>query len=378
MEIPSFFTLEQHLHFLCRQGVEKGVFPGVAAGVLTGHPKGGAKEVATYGQTRLDELGEKVQPTTYFDLASLTKPLATTLSVFSLVESGIIGLHDRYADLSGRQLPRDKSNITVAHLLSHSSGLSPYKPYFKQFRPCVSHNNKEKLIQCILRDPLAYEIESDCRYSDLGFILLGDLIEKISEQSLDTLFRTRISAPLGLESDIFYVPLSEEGKIYKRNKFAATERCGWRNRIIQGEVHDEHCFLSGGVAGHAGLFGTIDGVLSLCGILLQTWQGIKTAFPLSKTTLDKIFTPQYPGRTWCLGFDTPSAGCSSGGTYISKRSVGHLGYCGTSFWIDPENDCVMVLLTNRVHPSRTNRQIREFRPWFHDRLMEFINNVGKE
>ncbi len=165
---------------------------------------------------------------------------------------------------------------------------------------------------------------------------------------------------------------SDRDKIEKHN-IAATERCLWRDRIIQGEVHDEHCFLMGGVAGHAGLFGTLDGVLSLCTHIQKTWKGKKTGLPVDKRILDIALQRKYPDRTWCLGFDTPSTtGYTSAGKYLSKKSVGHLGYTGTSFWIDPEKYTILVLLTNRVHPSRENKKIKEFRPWFHDQVMNFL------
>ncbi len=371
MDIPSFSTLEQQLDFLLQQGVKKGVFPGGAAVVFSGQGRKRIQGIAAGGRTRLDKMGERIDKNTFFDLASLTKPLATTLLMYSLVEQGIIDWNYIYTDISKRKTTRDKKNISVAHLLSHSSGLFAYRPYFELFKPDSGEESKEKIISLILKDPLEYETGAECRYSDLGFILLGDGIEQVTGQSLDVLFKERITRPLGLSEELFFLPLAEKKK-YSDKIFAATERCNWRNRIMQGEVHDEHCFLMGGVAGHAGLFGTINAVGQLCSSILEGWQGRKTLLQVSRNVLNEGLKRKYEDTTWCLGFDTPSTGYTSAGKFLSKKSIGHLGYTGTSFWIDPERDTVVVLLTNRVHPNRENTKIREFRPWFHDRVMEFL------
>ncbi len=371
MEAPES-SPQMHLDMLCHQGVQKKIFPGVAAAIVSGHGGRRFSVISTAGQTRVDGPGTGIEPDTFFDLASLTKPLATTLSILTLMEEDALTPDDRYADLSASTIPPDKQNITIAHLLSHSSGLAPYKPYFKHFSPDGAQNAGKQLVQRIVQAPLEYATGTDCRYSDLGFILLGDLIKQISGRPLNYFFKKKITEPLGLSRDLFFLPPDVE-KTFGQNQFAATERCGWRMRILQGEVHDEHCFLMGGVAGHAGLFGTIGGVLHLCTSILDSWQGgRKSNLPISDTTLRMALQRQYPTRTWCLGFDTPSTGYSSAGCYLARQSIGHLGYTGTSFWIDPAKETILILLTNRVHPSRENKKIREFRPWFHDRVMEFL------
>lgn len=366
-------SLQQHLDALCRQGVQKKIFPGAAAAIVTGHGNRRFSAVSFAGLTRLGSRGTDIKPDTFFDLASLTKPLTTSLSMFILMDQGTLAPNDRYGDISNRTIPPDKQDITIAHLLSHSSGLAPYKPYFKGFHPADTKSAGNQLIQQILQAPLEYAPGMDCRYSDLGFILLGDLLQQMTGRPLDLFFRDRIADPLGLGRDIFFVRLSENNR-HAQDHFAATEQCAWRGRILQGEVHDEHCCLMDGVAGHAGLFGTIDGVGRLCTALLDSWQGRRRAgnLPISNTTLKMVLRRQYQDKTWCLGFDTPSTAYTSAGRYLSRKSIGHLGYTGTSFWIDPARDIVLILLTNRVHPSRENKKIREFRPWFHDRVMEFL------
>jgi len=371
MEFTPFSSLEYHLNFLCQQGVEKEVFPGVVAAVSMGFGKERKRIISSFGKTRLDTNGATVESTTFFDLASLTKPLATTLLVLYLIEKGVLDLNDRYRDITRMKIPADKKNINIAHLLSHSSGLSPYKPYFELYSPCPGEEKKGQLIHSIIKDPIEYEIGTDCRYSDLGFILLGDILEQLTGQPLDILFKKKISVPLGLQNNIFYLPLPDKNS-HPSMLVAATEQCNWRNRIIQKEVGDEHAFLMGGVAGHAGLFGRINGVTTLLEHVLETWKGRGNRLPISQSLLNKALQRKYTDRSWCLGFDTPSTGYTSAGKYFSKRSVGHLGYTGTSFWIDPENDCIVVLLTNRVHPSRENNKIREYRPWFHDQIIELL------
>jgi CubicO group peptidase (beta-lactamase class C family) len=310
---------------------------------------------------------------THFDLASLSKPLAPTLLLFDCMEQGLLTAETRYASLCCRPVPEEKREITIGQLLSHSSGLPAYHPYYTNFAPVPDPASRDRILAAIEHEPLGYQPGNTCLYSDLGFLLLGDLLEKVTKTTLDELFRKRIARPLGLEKEIFYVPLSGQSPCYSDNRFAATEECPWRNRVLQGEVHDEHCLLFGGVSGHAGLFATIRGVTALCKAILDTWQGLTTPLPVSPAFMTRALQPFVPGQTWCLGFDTPSpAGYTSAGQRLSRTSIGHLGYAGTSFWIDPDHSLIIVLLTNRVHPSRNNTKIREFRPWFHDRIMEYL------
>jgi CubicO group peptidase (beta-lactamase class C family) len=210
-------------------------------------------------------------------------------------------------------------------------------------------------------------------YSDLGYIILGYLIEKIEEKNLATIFKQKICDPLQLTEKLFFLSICPYLSV-KKEKIAATEDCPWRKKLIQGEVHDEHCWLMGGVAGHAGLFGTAESVLVLCETLLDCWQGTKHHPAFTNGVLRHAFEWKKETSNWALGFDRPTPGKSSCGHFISAQSVGHLGFTGTSFWIDPQHNVVVVLLTNRVHPSRENMKIREFRPLFHNTLMNNILN----
>jgi CubicO group peptidase (beta-lactamase class C family) len=355
----------------CERGLTEGVYSGVSAAVSVIKNKVRYRGWFSGGLTRFDQSGVPVEVSTPFDLASLTKPLCTTLCTLHLIASGKMHWDDATFSLLDTCPPLDKKNISIRDILTHSSGLPAYKPYFKEFYPQPSKDNTYPILQKIVDEPLQYFRGTTSVYSDLGFILLGLLLEKVAQISLDQLYRERITEPLDLAGKIFFMPSNSKEQT-ERTKMAATEDCPWRKRIIQGEAHDEHCWLMDGVAGHAGLFGTAGGVLSLCECLLDCWQERASHPAFANNLLRYALNWKQPGESWRLGFDTPSSGRSSSGRYFSPKSVGHLGFTGTSFWIDPEQNVIVVLLTNRVHPSRENIKIREFRPFFHDFLMEKI------
>lgn len=355
----------------CCKGLADGVFCGVSAAVSVVKNKIRHRGLFSGGWTRYDKEKRVIQKKTLFDLASLTKPLCTTLCLLHLINKEELHWDKSYLSLLETALPSDKQKITLRHLVSHSSGLPPYRPYFEQFPPEPAKGKTSLLIQKILEEPLEYSTGTISRYSDLGYILLGAIIEKKTGRSLEALYRRIITDPLQLSGSLYFLPLDSPLRINKK-LVAATEDCPWRQKIMQGEVHDEHSWLMGGGAGHAGLFGNIEGVLTLCEALLDIWKDRGSHPAFSNTCLQQAFTRQQPTESWCLGFDTPTAGQSSSGKYFSSNSVGHLGFSGTSFWIDPEKDIVVVLLSNRIHPSRQNTKIRQFRPLFHDYLMEKI------
>jgi CubicO group peptidase (beta-lactamase class C family) len=360
-----------YIEEVSKQALNEGVFCGFSAVVSMFKNKKYNRFFSSGGSTRYDSAKEDITNTTLFDLASLTKPLCTTLCVLYLVAAGKLNLDESYNSLMNFKITPEKERIKIKNLLNHSSGFPSYKPYFKNFTPDSSLENSSHLICNILKEPLDFPPGSNCQYSDLDFILLGALIERMTGITLDALYQKIITDPLNLSRDICFLPVNKP--LFENNKIvAATERCGWRNKLLQGEVHDEHCWLMGGVAGHAGLFGNVKGVVGLCEKILDLWKdrGVLDAFP--RTLLQSAVTQKHPVGNWCLGFDTPSPGRSSSGRCFSQRSVGHLGFSGTSFWIDPDREIIIVLLTNRIHPSRENIKIRQFRPLFHDYLMEKI------
>lgn len=344
-------------------------------GICIGAPEKRVIIIKTYGKTQYGKEAAKIEESVFFDLASLTKPLATTLAILALIKEKKIKLTDNLLTLLEEELPQEKKKITLCHLLKHAAGFPAYRPYFEELRDYPKKERKKKLKQLVYGEPLVYKPGEKSIYSDLGFMVLGWIIEKKAGKSLDLYVEEKIIKPLGLSEDLFFKPLNKEGK---EKTFAATEECPWRKKTLVGEVSDDNTHVVGGVSGQAGLFGNIKGVLAITTHLLDQWKGRENHPTYNSRDLKRFLARQEntkEGSTWALGFDTPSGKGSSSGKYLSKESVGHLGFTGTSFWIDPTRDLVIVLLTNRVHPSRENTKIKEFRPLFHDTVMEELNLV---
>ena len=292
---------------------------------------------------------------TVFDLASLTKVLATTSAVMLLVEQGALGLDDPVAKWLPHFGEREKERVTLRHLLTHSSGLHPWRGFHETLlererkkgeRWIGTPAAKDWILESICRSALVHEPGSAAVYGDLDFIVLGALIEAVAGQPLDVFCRERIFAPLGMSETRF---LRQPPAEAERRRFAATENCPWRGRIVWGEVHDPNAAAMGGVAGHAGLFAPADDVMRFGSTLLDVWHGRSDLLPRER--LVEFATRQNlpPGADWALGWDTPTPGGSSSGRYFSAQSIGHLGFTGTSLWIDFAAEAVVVMLTNRIH-----------------------------
>ena len=316
---------------------------------------------------------------TIFDLASLTKPIATTTAILWLVHEGAVGLDDPVSKFLPSFSERDKDGVTLRHLLAHASGLKPWRAFHDLLldkerktgeRLIGTPAAREFVIDRVLRSGLVHEPGAAAVYGDLDFITLGAVVETVSHRSLDDFCRERIFEPLGL-SETFFVPLFEAGGLPDplRRRVAATENCPWRERVVWGEVHDPNAFAMGGVAGHAGLFASAGDVMKFAQVVLDVWHGRSDALPrdLLRAFTERQNLPQ--GSDWALGWDTPSAGRSSSGQHFGERSIGHLGFTGTSLWIDLEREAVVVMLTNRVHQV-AKRSRFELRPVVHDRILE--------
>lgn len=331
--------------------------------------KTGVSESFSYnsGHTELINQNIPVSAETFFDLASLTKPLVTALSLYILMESGKVSLSTTLNDLfNSKVIPVDKQSIQIYHLLSHSSGLAAHKNYFVKALGLLPGKRKEYILSAILSDNLQYRTSSDHLYSDLGYILLGYIIETITGDPLDRFFADNIAKPLGLADSLLFKFKERQAGMAS---CAMTEVCAWTNTWLEGKVHDDNCRVMGGVAGHAGLFGTSHAVLRVCEALIDVWQGNNGLLPIKQRSLMK-FLEKLEGSTWRCGFDTPTTLYSSSGRFFGKNSIGHLGYTGTSFWIDLDRGTSIVLLTNRVHPTRQNEFIKRLRPLIHNIIME--------
>jgi CubicO group peptidase (beta-lactamase class C family) len=316
---------------------------------------------------------------TLFDLASLTKPVATTTALLWLVHEGAVDLDAPVSKYLPEFSEREKDAVTVRHLLTHSSGLKPWRPFHELLlakekktgeRWLGTPAAREFILGRVLRSGLVHEPGAAAVYGDLDFIALGALVEAVSKQRLDDFVRARVAGPLGL-SETFFVPLGEGGGMPDalRRRTAATENCPWRERILWGEVHDPNAWAMGGVAGHAGLFASADDLLRFAQTWLDVWHGRSDALP--REPLRRFATRQHlPEKSdWALGWDTPTAGASSSGRYFSAHSIGHLGFTGTSLWIDLEREAIVVMLTNRVHLV-AKRSRFELRPIVHDLVRE--------
>ena len=297
---------------------------------------------------------------TIFDLASLTKVIATATLAMRACETDSRLLDTRIADLEQRWTGRDRADATVRHLLEHASGLPAHVKLFD------SASGRHEFLERIAITPLAFAPGTRSEYSDLGFIMLGMLLEARLGAPLDELFR---SVSDRLDGPMLFRPPS-----LLRSTIAPTEVDTWRGRLLQGEVHDENCAAIGGVAGHAGLFGTARAVGSFAQAILRGFQ--EDSWLGRRETL-RLFTQRstVAGSSRALGWDTmlPTSSC---GTQMSAHAFGHTGFTGTSLWIDPERDVYVVLLTNRVHPSRLGDGIQPLRRNVHDAVITAMSAPG--
>jgi CubicO group peptidase (beta-lactamase class C family) len=340
---------------------------------------------AAAGRLTYDPDAPVASEETVFDLASLTKPIATTTSLMLLASEGKLSVDDPVAKFLPAFADREKDGVTLRHLLTHSAGLKPWRAFHDLVRQkerktgqylLGTSEARELILDRVLRSALVHEPGEAAVYGDLDFMALGAVVEAVSGERLDAFFRTRIAEPLGLR-DSFFVPLAlptpesrPEGlAAAEKRRVAATEECRWRDKILWGEVHDPNAWAMGGIAGHAGLFATADDVMRFAKVMLDAWHG-RSAF-LPQEIARQFFARQDlpAGSDWALGWDTPVPGHSSAGQYFKQPSIGHLGFTGTSLWIDLEAECAVVLLTNRVHLVAKKSKFG-LRPIVHDLIRE--------
>ncbi len=308
-----------------------------------------------FGSLTFDAGAAPASNDTIFDLASLTKVLSTTPLAMQQIERGAMALDDPVSQYLDTWQGADRAGVTVRDLLAHASGLPAWLPFFRD------HRGRDAFERAIAATALEYPPRSQSIYSDLGFMLLGFILE--GGVSLATRFDTMF-AQMGIVQEVQFNPPA----LWHR-RTAPTEQDPWRGRLLVGEVHDENAHALGGAAGHAGLFGTAAAVGDYARHLLQILDGRTGAF--RRETLETFVTrrPDVPGSSRALGWDTMLR-TSSCGTRMSPRAFGHTGFTGTSLWIDPDAGVYVVLLTNRVHPTRENDAMKLVRPAVHDAVME--------
>ncbi len=360
--------------------VARGVFPGVVVLVNVG---GQIVFVRSAGWRTNEADHSPMRDDTIFDLASLTKPLATAIAMMIMVKERKIALDDRVTRFFHNFGVYGKTHVTFRHLLAHTSGLPAWRPYWKDILKIeregrinftASRGAKEYVYDAIHREKPEAPAGTRSVYSDLGFMLLGATIEEVSGMSLDRYCFERIYKPLGLRSTSF-VDLS----VLRTRRLepiadmiAPTERCPWRKRVLCGEVHDDNAYAMGGVAGHAGLFSSARDVDRIVTVLRECYDGQSLFLPGSVVREFWRRDEAVPTSTWALGWDTPSARDSTAGNELSRHAVGHVGFTGTSIWIDLEREMHVIVLSNRVHPTRDNEKIKEFRPVIHDLIVRAV------
>jgi CubicO group peptidase (beta-lactamase class C family) len=345
------------------RAVAQRAFPGAAFSVLA---QGEVLALDGVGGFTYDQPTEAVSASTPYDLASITKVLATTSMAMLLYQSARLTLDQPLAQIlpafaQGETAGSARHQVTLRMLLAHASGLPGYARLF------AGAADRDALLNACLRLPLEAVPGSRAEYSDPGFILLGQALETIAGETLEAFCAREVFAPLGMTSSCFRPPADWRSAIPPTE-----EDTTFRHRIIQGEVQDENCFILGGAAGHAGLFSNALDPLLYAQCLLAP-QGRQLFTPETV----QLFTARAGlplGSCRALGWDTPSPPSSSG-RFFSHHSAGHLGYAGTSLWIDFDRQVTIVLVTNRTWPDRQSQEIRTVRPAFHDAVMQALGNA---
>ena len=352
---PAFQVIER--------AIADKAFPG--ATVAIGYR--GKVSLRAFGNLSYAANAAAVDTHTMYDIASLTKVVATTTLVAKLAEGDfpvpldLDARVERYLpEWAAGPQPEWRHQVTVRHLLTHTSGLPAFKEYWR------TSKSKQETLAKIFAEPLEYEPGAKEIYSDLGIILMAEIMERLTGRALDDLAKTYIFTPLAMKDTMFRPPK----KLWPW--IAPTEvDNNLRHRLVQGEVHDENAFAIGGVSGHAGLFSTAPDLAAFCQMILNGGVCAHHRI-LRRATIAQFTTPQQlSSGTRTLGWAVPTEGGSSG-HYFSPHSFGHTGFTGTSIWIDPDRQLLVVLLTNRVHPTRENQKIAQLRPAFHDAVMQAL------
>jgi len=341
-----------------------------------------------------DSMNPGVTPATLFDLASLTKVIATTTMAMILYERGLLELDapvigtlpEFILDATGNS-DRRRHNVTFRMLLAHSSGLPTYEKLYLKAR------TGEELLNAALAMPLTADPGTRAAYSDIGFLVLGVALERLSEETLNTFCQREIFGPLAMSNTTFNPSANLRPKIpptaderedpcgadtpvrqttrtpQQPSESQQKPRSTFRNRIIQGEVQDENAFVLGGTAPQAGLFSTTKDIATFAYAMLRGGEPILTSETIAQFTRRDTIA----GTSRALGWDTPSSPSQSG-KHFGPNSYGHLGYTGTSVWIDPDRGLSITLLTNRTWPECSNQAIKRVRPRFHDAVVEALEN----
>lgn len=341
------------------EAVSSGAFPGASVAVRA---SGKLVALKSIGRFTFEADSPVVSTETIFDLASVTKVVSTTTVAMVLYERGLLDLEAPVVGILPEFASDDprRNEVTFRMLLAHSSGLPAYEKLFLRASTC------ESLLESAFKIPLKYSPGTHAEYSDIGFILLGVALERMAGEALDRFSQRDIFGPLAMAHTTFNPPAE-----WRQHIPPTADDKTFRNRVIQGEVQDENASVLGGVAGHAGLFSTAADLATFAQCMLNG------GAPIVRRETVALFTRRESspaGSSRALGWDTPSAPSQSG-KHFSPGSFGHLGYTGTSLWIDPVRQLSVTLLTNRTWPNCSNQAIKQVRPRFHDAVVEALDRV---
>jgi len=369
---PSTIPTKVHSQFasvyqVLEDAIAARVFPGCAFGVLAlGAPGNEVVLQGALGRFTYEEDAPKVSPQTVYDVASLTKVVATTAAAMLLHQRGQLDLATPVGELLpgfvvGRGPGANAHHVKIRHLLAHNSGLPGYVEFFR------SVTTPAGLYRACLELPLKANPGAIAEYSDPGFILLGKALEILTGEYLFTWAEREIFQTLGMDSTSFCPRPSMRALIPPTENDTQL-----RQRLIQGEVQDENAWILKGSAGHAGLFSNVPDLLRFSREILHAAEGKGESLLFGEAAVTLFSERQSPeGSSRALGWDTPSAP-SSAGSHFSPHSIGHLGYSGCSLWIDLDAGIAVTLLTNRTWPDRQNQAIRALRPVFHDAVRSVL------
>ncbi|HXL03945.1 MAG: beta-lactamase family protein [Firmicutes bacterium] len=351
---------ESSIRRLLAGSVDRGEIPGAVFAYGTDR---GVVEKGAVGFRMIRPEKKPMEVDTLFDLASVTKCVATTSAVMILVEEGQLRLDDEVERFIPEFCGTDKEGITIRELLTHTSGMAAWTDLY------MHASSPKEIIKAISKFPLEYKTGTAVIYSCLGFIVLGLAVEKVAGEPMDRFLAERVFGPLGMKDTCFNPPPD------LRERAAATEYCKWRGRILIGEVHDENAWAMGGVSGNAGLFSIVEDLSRFARMLLNkgTLEGVSVFSPRTVEAMTCDRTGAGFDEKRGLGWLIRGTGVkSSSGDLMSPKAFGHTGFTGTSIWIDPELDIFAILLTNRVHFGRDNNAHIRLRPRFHNAVVSML------
>lgn len=342
------------------EALDAKAFPGCSAAVTF---RGQLVIGTAMGRFTYDAASPAATMSSIFDIASVSKVVATTAMAMILYERGILDLEAPIAAIVPEFLSddRNRAHVTVRMLLAHTSGLPAYEKLF------LYNTNREELLHAAFVTDLVSAPGTRAEYSDIGFIILGVALERLADEPLDTFCQREVFGPLAMSHTTF-----NPGPAMRERIAPTADDRSFRRRIIQGEVQDENANVLGGIAGHAGLFSTAGDLALFAHAMLNE------GYPILRPETVRLFTQREEmpaGTSRALGWDTPSSPSQSG-RHFGPRSFGHLGYTGTSLWIDPERHLSITLLTNRTWPDCQNQAIKRVRPLFHDAVIEALEGAG--